>query len=1141
MIKPTLFVGLGTTGTKILKSLRQLMAEEYTRAGLPVFRYIAIETDGDERGEDPSLMSTERQKDYEQITVISATIDDTGPIRFRLTPGHPLHMPQLAEWLNPQLLDFAQSFQAGASNIRMAGRLCLWENWAQMQDTLFRARDAIIAPATTQETVDILNQHYAAQGQVPEGQLVDANAINVYVVGSLCGGSCSGMLTDVAYFFRNLLSGNDANRIYGIFTMYDKEQATGHQDTAVRAANCYASLSELNYYNHANTRYDVTFPSGDSVDNPTQKPFDYTMLVSRSGKNPLLKFTLPGGGFDEEGLNLTVALNLFAEAAGDTDGDKEAIRTDWESYPGYGNLKPVQEGEIATMVRCLASFGLTAVWYPKYRIASAAACLISQKLCENWRGAHVPKATSVADADQEWKSMLRGNMDVLTSPEGQQPLKSRLETHLSQARQEFGRETTTARQLESLMRAFPPDEDGPFRRKFDQGGQYFELMDMQVVECKKKFSEALAATLNNQLAQIDFQGSYGLGDVRAFFEELDKEIEKSIAKCPDRLSTLNLDGLDFRPMRRAENNRWTKLIGLQAQSVEAHRKALLADYCRLISGDTESIYVLLRNYFLRPVLQEVREELGFGVQPRHTDGPNPPQTIKQRLDQVATHLGNCIRKFKEDYDFAVNAPKSECVKIVANNPQNRIDVDADILRHQVAGMDTHGRLLEGRTMREFLERNSEDITRQMTETYRQLALEQIQVDAVVTKAQELLTDRSNDIGNLASRSNPYQTFRSVYQPFALARPPKIIFGHDPTGNALPTLQHELTGPNLDFPRLGPSSVDHLLFFYQEEAGFALDDLESYQTLKQHFEQSQAAYGHRTHQNPNLFDLELHHKSEMLKRWCQALTRLVPEIRRSVNSEAFADVFRPHHGRYVFEYYVDGLVQTLGLSDDSEGIKKLSQNENVAHYDDFVKAVQSKFAQLGRENVTAVINQLLKDVDNLDARRKLSEFYKAFLEEVYPEGDVAPPNSDDGFDAHFRTVPQFTHVDSPSEGPAATHSPPPDSPNPERATTANQHGPAHDFQEAASQEETYAPGNFTGTDSENVQEHVDAETATSHENNGDDESVWAEGEPEAESVQTADADDESPSGPPPESAQEKRTTPHEQFSVADMDITQFKKE
>ena len=41
-MQPTLFVGLGTTGTKILKSLRDLMAEEYTSKGLPIFRYVRI-------------------------------------------------------------------------------------------------------------------------------------------------------------------------------------------------------------------------------------------------------------------------------------------------------------------------------------------------------------------------------------------------------------------------------------------------------------------------------------------------------------------------------------------------------------------------------------------------------------------------------------------------------------------------------------------------------------------------------------------------------------------------------------------------------------------------------------------------------------------------------------------------------------------------------------------------------------------------------------------------------------------------------------------------------------------------------------------------------------------------------------------
>ena len=69
MITPTIFVGLGTTGTNILKSLRELMAEEYGHAGLPLFRYIAIETHGE-----VNAQNTNQMEDYERINLIRATV-----------------------------------------------------------------------------------------------------------------------------------------------------------------------------------------------------------------------------------------------------------------------------------------------------------------------------------------------------------------------------------------------------------------------------------------------------------------------------------------------------------------------------------------------------------------------------------------------------------------------------------------------------------------------------------------------------------------------------------------------------------------------------------------------------------------------------------------------------------------------------------------------------------------------------------------------------------------------------------------------------------------------------------------------------------------------------------------------------------
>lgn len=1138
MIKPTLFVGLGTTGTKILKSLRQLMAEEYTRAGLPIFRYIAIETDGAMTADNPDSM-----EDYEKITVVSATIDATVPIQHKLKPEYPGYNPHLKDWLDARILGI-KGFEAGAANIRMAGRLCLWENWAKIAGTLAREHRAIIAPATIDETNRILARHHAAKGLAPGAGLVGGGGINVYIVGTLCGGSCSGMLIDIAYFFRNLLGKGDGSKIYGIFTIFDKAQAAlKAANVMVQAANCYGALWELNYYNYwdnqhteNSTSYNVTFPDGVKVDEPTQLPFDYTTFVSQSGKIPSNKFVLGNGDFDESGLNLMVALNLFAEAAGDTDGRKEAIRTNFTGWNGFGELRKERAGTIPVMVRRMASFGLTAVWYPKYRIASAAACLASRKLCDNWRGAHVPKATIVADAAQEWQTMLSQNLDTLTSPVGLPPLQGQIAAHLGKAQLAFGRETMTALQLQNMMQVFPQDESGAFRDKFDSGGQYFALMEMQVVECKKVFRNEIERALNNQLSKIDFQGTYGIGDVREFFQALDGKIKDTIDACPDRLPSLDLRELNFNPMHRAENNRWTKFIGLQAQSIEAHRKKLIATYCGLISGNRNSIYVRLRNYFLRPVLQEIREELGFGVQPRNTEGPNRRQTIQQRLDQIMSNLGNCVRKFDEDYESAVNAPKSECVKIVTNNPQNRIDADADELRYRIAGMDTRSALLSQQTMREFLERSSEDIASQMTETYRQLSLTEIKIDSVVTKTQEILKTGGNDIQNLASRSNPYQELKTANAALPIEPPPNIIFGHDDsTETALSTLKQSLTSPTLAWDDPGGSSVDHLLFFYQEEAGFTLADLSAYDALKQHFEASPGPYGHLTHQDPNFYDLEIHHKSEKLTRWCRALSRLVPEIRSRLNSEAFSGVFQPHSThRYVYEYYVDGVVQSLGLSGHSGGIKMLSRRESTDAYNDFFKDVQSGFARLGREKILELINPLLRDVANLDERGKLSQFYLTFLDEVYPDGGVAPPKANDASETHFRNAGQQPYAE-----PAAATENPPVPPNPVSRNTAHTNASAEGYVEHSSEESEHVSGAFAEAESENVQRNPAASTGITGSSTAEDEPMWAEGEPGTESGQTSEPTEAVASEPPHESAQEKQAAPPKPFSVADVDIKRLK--
>ena len=1130
MITPTIFVGLGTTGTNILKNLRELMAEEYGHAGLPLFRYIAIETHGE-----VNVQNTNQMDDYERINLIRATIQSVKPVDLKLTPGEPLYNPHLADWLDRELLKIeAGGFMDGASNIRMAGRLCLWENWPNIRSTFDAAIGAIMAPATKRKTTRILTE----RNKIAGNPLDDTGSIKVYVLGSLCGGSCSGMLIDVGYFFRHLLSAFGEKSINGIFTMFDETRAANPDAMYnIRSANCYASLLELNYYHHQETTYDVTLPDGRKIENMREKPFDYTLFVSPSGKIAGNRFATEAGDFDERGLNLMVALNLFAESAADTGGLKDAIRANYTSSATFGTLKPVRQGEIRTMIRYMASFGLTAVWYPKYRIASAAACSISDKLCENWLGSHIPQATTVRDAEAEWNQILSANIDTLTSPEGQAPINGRIDTHLANARQTWLNAEISANELSQNIENFPVGDS--FRKKFEQGGEYVELMNMQAAECRKAFRDAIEQTLNNQLGSIDFGGTRGLADVKEFFETLDKSIENSIQHCPDRMPTLNLDRLDFSAMEGADDNLWLKLIFLRDDSVQAHRRNMVEQYCNLISARGTGFYESVRNHFLRPILQEIREELGFDVIPTDEGEPNRRRTIKERLDRIEGNLNRCIQEFKNEYNEAINPPRSECVKIVANNVENQIDTDALTLSHQISQSDEGIALLSGESMASFLSREREDIAARLTETYRQLSLDRIQVDDVVTKAQQLLNSASSDIQNLASRSNPYQMFTATYTPFVIDDSPNIIFGN--LGQALNDLNNSLSGKGFLF-EVGPSSVDHLLFFYQEEAGFALDDLVSYNMLADKYTQSPGEYGHSTHQDADFYNLELYDKTQKLQDWCRALGKIVPEICHCINKDAFSGVFYQTQNGYVYEYNVDGLTERLGLQNDPGGIKSLSQKRNENEYNKFMRLVRSCFTSLDRQQIEQLINSLLKEIQDNDEYRKVSQFFRQFLDEVYSEDasmDDTGSNSVTGSD--FFETPSQTPLHTPTEEPDSTVTPPTQDGSDENGEypTAN----SDDFGGTAFEETEIDAGAFNQSDPEHNEVDAtssqDIGSAPDAADAADDEYVRVEAEPATEPTvaEEAPTEEDAPEQQPQPETDEQTKQPQSsrEFNVADVDL------
>jgi len=143
MLNPTLFIGLGSTGFNILEKLQEFVLEHYGSASLDIFKYIAIESrDG------ADIKHSEWGEN--EISLLKPTIRGTDAIHKAIKSGH---KPYLKDWLNQELLKISGGqFTDGASNIRMAGRLILWENWNNISGTINSAYNQITGDDSRNKT-----------------------------------------------------------------------------------------------------------------------------------------------------------------------------------------------------------------------------------------------------------------------------------------------------------------------------------------------------------------------------------------------------------------------------------------------------------------------------------------------------------------------------------------------------------------------------------------------------------------------------------------------------------------------------------------------------------------------------------------------------------------------------------------------------------------------------------------------------------------------------------------------------------------------------------------------------------------------------------------------------------------------------
>jgi hypothetical protein len=363
-IRRTLCIGLGGTGRDVLMQMRRLIIDRYGKLSeLPIISFVHIDADrgaGDHtglrtgntyRGENILFSPSERVI----ATMKSQEVDDLAQGLDRRS-AHERQGPydHIECWFNPHLLSNIKSIENGASGIRPVGRLSFFHNYRKIKETIQAAENKTIGH----------EQKLLKQG-------LDVNSgLNIFVVGSLCGGTGSGMFLDMAYCLRHLY--RDIEYQLKGYLIISPELYGG---TPGMSANTYAALKELNYYAAGNTQFKACWDPQYSVQvEESRPPFDFVYLTSN-------KTATDYKILDKNKLCNVIANKIFLDCS---DELIHCIESNENNYKQRFATAPVDEHPRSNNQQTYLTFGLAKIFFPQDLTIQVALNRVKLKLVSFW-------------------------------------------------------------------------------------------------------------------------------------------------------------------------------------------------------------------------------------------------------------------------------------------------------------------------------------------------------------------------------------------------------------------------------------------------------------------------------------------------------------------------------------------------------------------------------------------------------------------------------------------------------------------------------------------------------------------------------------------------------------------------------------
>lgn len=254
VFRPTVVIGLGGTGYEVVLKLKKRFMDVY--GSVPeIIRFLSIDTT-------ENIQEREKSPDGNKVFLEPNEL-------YAISVANPIPLTRndnIAEWWPKDIP--TSSLISGAGQIRARGRLALFAKVGDINGLIAQAINAVREIRTN-------TQAYSDNFQVS-----NRDGVEVFIVGSLAGGTGSGTFLDVAFLTRQYL--NSFSNVTGVFVL-PKVFANLPQTHLVKS-NAYGALKEIEHSwglspaNAIDIDYGICKVKGD------RPPFDAVFLIDGVNK-----------------------------------------------------------------------------------------------------------------------------------------------------------------------------------------------------------------------------------------------------------------------------------------------------------------------------------------------------------------------------------------------------------------------------------------------------------------------------------------------------------------------------------------------------------------------------------------------------------------------------------------------------------------------------------------------------------------------------------------------------------------------------------------------------------------------------------------------------------------------------------------